>query len=161
MRANGVEPDEEAATEQLAALLTRIVSAGVDLAMASASTVDLSLTQFRTLAIVDRHGPLRLTALAEMLGVAPSSATQICDRLASAGLIRRSRNSDDQRVVHLELSDAGHALVESVRASRARQVREILDRLPDGRRPEVLAALAALAEALGPPAGEHTMFGWT
>lgn len=146
--------------DELARLLTHVVSAGVRLAMDSATTVDLTLTQFRALAIVEEHAPLRLTGLATRLGVAPSSATQTCDRLVTAGLLCRSRDPADQRVVQLTPSDEGRALVADVRAARRRQVREVLARVPGSERQPVLAGLAALASALGPPGGDQAMFGW-
>lgn len=152
---------DDVEVEQLAALLTHVVSAGVDLAIASASTAGLTLTQFRALAIVAEHAPLRLTALAAKLGVTPSSATQTCDRLISAGLIQRSRNPTDQRVVQLVLSDLGRALVVRVRGARNHQVREVLEQLPEVQRQDVLSGLAALAEAMGAPTGDHAMFGWS
>jgi DNA-binding MarR family transcriptional regulator len=146
---------------QFAALLTQVVSAGVDLAIESAASVGLTLTQFRALAIVEKLQPARLTALATHLGVAPSSATQTCDRLVRAGWVFRTRDPADQRVVQLAPTEAGVELVAEVRAVRERQAREVLARLERTLGANALVALSALADAVGMPAPDHTMFGWS
>ena len=150
----------EAAQDRLAALLSDVVAVGVELAMGSAAEVGLTLSQFRALAIVDAHAPMRLTALAEALGVAPSSATQICDRLAAAGLLERTRDGQNQRVLQLRLSNDGQAAVLAVRTGRSAQVARILDAVPEPSRHGVLESLELLSAALGRPAGTPSMFGW-
>ena len=47
----------------------------------------VTLPQYRALVALAARGPQRVTDLAEELGVHPSSATRMCDRLVKAGFV--------------------------------------------------------------------------
>jgi DNA-binding MarR family transcriptional regulator len=56
---------------------------------------------------------------AEALGITPSSATSACKRLEQAGLVTRTRQATDKRVVLVDLTAQGRAqLVELRRRQR-------------------------------------------
>jgi len=57
----------------------------------SIALVDETITipQFRALVILSNRGPVNLATLAGLLGVQPSAAGRLVDRLVSAGLIDR------------------------------------------------------------------------
>src|SRR3954451_15755886 len=65
----------------------------------SIGAVDESITipQFRLLVVLDGRGPLKLTTLAEHLGVNPSTVTRMVDRLVAAGLVSREANPASRR----------------------------------------------------------------
>ena len=46
-------------------------------------------SQYRALTVLSTGGPQRLAALATALGVTPSTATRMCDRLVAKGLVAR------------------------------------------------------------------------
>src|SRR5580692_2937468 len=79
----------------------------------------LSLTAAATLASLERSGPARLTALAAGEGVTQPAMTQLVARLAGQGLVARSADPDDGRVVHVQLTAAGRELISRRRAARA------------------------------------------
>jgi DNA-binding MarR family transcriptional regulator len=54
-------------------------------------------------------GPLRMSDLAERTGTSQASLTGIVDRLEERGLIERTRNSDDRRVVEVDLTSSGRS----------------------------------------------------
>jgi DNA-binding MarR family transcriptional regulator len=56
-----------------------------------------------------RDGSERLSfgALADRLKVSPNTATELVTRAEQAGLVRRERSQDDQRVVYVRLTDEG------------------------------------------------------
>jgi DNA-binding MarR family transcriptional regulator len=68
----------------------------------------------------ERGGPpgARVSTLAEHLGVAPRSATEVADALEAAGLVARTPDPSDRRAVLLTLTDRGRSLVERVRDER-------------------------------------------
>src|SRR5690348_8270443 len=72
----------------------------------------VSLPQLRVLVLVASRGQLNLGQVAEALGVHPSNATRTVDRLAVAGLLGRAEDPDDRRYLVLELTDAGHDVVQ-------------------------------------------------
>ena len=50
---------------------------------------------------------LSFTALAERLKVSPNTVTELVTRAEQAGLVRRERSGDDQRVVYVRLTEEG------------------------------------------------------
>ena len=70
---------------------------------------DLSLTQLRVLAIL-RDRRLRMTALADYLGLEKSTMTGLVDRAEKRGLLRRAPSPGDGRAVDVFLSPEGAEL---------------------------------------------------
>ncbi|KAB2325191.1 MarR family transcriptional regulator [Betaproteobacteria bacterium SCN1] len=61
-----------------------------------------------------RESPgLKVSELAQTLSIHPSTASNLLDKIEKAGLIRRERNSTDQRVVRLYLTEAGDRALEN------------------------------------------------
>ena len=70
---------------------------------------DLSLTQLRVLAIL-RDRRLRMTALADYLGLEKSTMTGLVDRAEKRGLLHRAPSPGDGRAVDVFLSREGAEL---------------------------------------------------
>ncbi|MCF7549817.1 MarR family winged helix-turn-helix transcriptional regulator [Pseudonocardia sp. WMMC193] len=79
---------------------------------------ELTPSQFRAAAVVARHGPIRLSALAEHLRIAPRSATEVVDDLESRGLVERSPDPGDRRATLVTLTERGRTLVGEIQAAR-------------------------------------------
>jgi DNA-binding MarR family transcriptional regulator len=104
----------------------------------------LSLTAAATLATLERSGPSRLTSLAVKEGVTQPAMTQLIARLQESGLVSRTADPADGRVVQVRLTDEGRAMLARRRAVRAERLAEILARLS----PEEQAALGAALPAI-------------
>jgi DNA-binding MarR family transcriptional regulator len=104
----------------------------------------LSLTAAATLATLERSGPSRLTSLAAKEGVTQPAMTQLIARLQESGLVSRTADPADGRVVQVRLTDEGRAILARRRAVRAERLAEILARLS----PEAQAALGAALPAM-------------
>jgi DNA-binding MarR family transcriptional regulator len=104
----------------------------------------LSLTAAATLATLERSGPSRLTSLAVREGVTQPAMTQLIGRLQESGLVDRTADPTDGRVVQVRVTDAGRAMLARRRAVRAERLAEILARLS----PEEQAALRATLPAM-------------
>ncbi len=111
----------------------------------------LTLVQLRTLVVLEGRGPVKLAALAAALGVNPSTAMRMVDRMAAAGLVDRHANPGNRREVVLSLTDAGARLVERVMARRYEEIGALVSRLPHDQRSGLVAGLRALAEAAHEP----------
>lgn len=74
----------------------------------------------------DPHG-WRMTEFADALHVDPSTATRTVDRLHRMGLAHRSVDTEDGRVVRVELSDAGRRTLTRIRARRADWMDRLLE----------------------------------
>jgi DNA-binding MarR family transcriptional regulator len=71
------------------------------------------------LARLEALGPVRLTELAQALGLDPSSVSRQVTALERAGLVAREKDPTDQRALHLVLTDAGAAAVHALVLARA------------------------------------------
>src|SRR5437660_12872697 len=74
---------------------------------------EMTPEQYWLLRLLRRRGALSIGELAEALGVTGSSVTTACKRLEKAGLVTRERQSDDERMVRVMLTEEGNARVES------------------------------------------------
>jgi DNA-binding MarR family transcriptional regulator len=92
----------------------------------------LSLPKFRMLLTLSELGGAPSGRVAEQLGVGASSVTRMADRLIAEGLVRRAEDARSRRIVALELTVAGHAVVERVLARRQEQLRSVLGGLEPG-----------------------------
>jgi DNA-binding MarR family transcriptional regulator len=110
---------------------------------------DVSLPQYRALVVLGARGPQRPVDLAEALGIDPSSATRLCDRLVRKRLISRRRKGADRREVRLELSRKGVLLLDAITRRRRQEIERILRAVPEGRRPGLVDAFDAFSAAAG------------
>jgi DNA-binding MarR family transcriptional regulator len=117
---------------------------------------EVTLPQYRALVVLASRGPQRAVDLAAVLGVNPSSATRLIDRLVRSGLVRRTRERSDRRALRVALSPAGRALVAEVTHRRRAEYEQLIAALPPGRHEQIVSALRTLAEAAG-EAPEHDL----
>lgn len=113
----------------------------------AAAPVDITVAQHRLLVLLAAHGPQSVGQIAEQLGVNPSNASRHCDRLQRLGLVTRNRSADDGRVVQIALTAAGRRLLDAVTGHRREALAEVVRRLPEGERADVLAALRRINAA--------------
>lgn len=110
---------------------------------------EVTLPQYRALVVLAQHGTRRPADLATALTVSASTATRMCDRLVSRGLVVRTRTGDDRREVALALSPAGRTLVDEVTRLRRAEMHRLLVMLPATERTAVRDALRRFADAAG------------
>jgi DNA-binding MarR family transcriptional regulator len=67
-----------------------------------ASLLDLHPTDYKTLGILERLGPMSAGEIAMHSGLASASVTNLLDRLERKGFVRRVRDSTDRRRVLVE-----------------------------------------------------------
>jgi DNA-binding MarR family transcriptional regulator len=128
------------ASRSLVAVATRSLGAAAD---------EMTLAQYRALAVLAARGQLRMTGLADALDVAPSTAGRMCGRLVRKGLIRRHRDRHDRRAVLVAVTAAGRQIVDQATARRRALIADILAAMPAATRQTVARALRAFAGAAG------------
>ena len=105
---------------------------------------EISRTEGGVLATLS-DGPRRITQLAMTEALAQPTVTQLIDKLEGRELVSRSRSEEDGRVVLVEITTAGAAALEGVRALIRANMREALVDLPDAE----LTELAHAADTMG------------
>jgi DNA-binding MarR family transcriptional regulator len=126
-RGSGLRADV-AAFEQLTQVLVGITTQSLD----ALGTVTVS--QFRLLRTLDGLGRVPCTVLASALGTAASSVTRLADKLESAGMVARGSDPHSRSIVTVEVTEAGHGVVESVLARRHALLEAVLDAMSPGER---------------------------
>lgn len=112
----------------------------------------VTVPQFRVLVILSTADrPVRSGDLAAALSVHPSTFTRTADRLVTGGWVTRMENPDNRRETFIQLTDAGHALVDQVTEQRRREIRSILARMDERERDLVLEAMQVFGQAAGEP----------
>jgi DNA-binding MarR family transcriptional regulator len=140
------EVDEAVVDDVLAASRTLVA---VVTASLGAAAEDTTLAQYRTLVVLASRGPQRVGDLARALGVTPSTAGRMCDRLVRRGLIRRHRARADRRAVQVSITGAGRQVVDEATTRRRALLAGVLGRLPARQQRAVASALRAFADAAG------------
>ena len=121
----------------------------------------ITLPQFRLLVILHTRGPLKHATLSEFMGVTPSTATRMVDRLVSIGMLTRRASPTSRREILIDLTTDGDRVVRQVTAHRRRDIARIVARMDAGTRQGLIDALTAFAEAGGePPADDHMDAAW-
>lgn len=95
---------------------------------------------YPVLMLLDDEGALSLSALTAKLGVSKPTASRQVSRLSRAGLVEVSPHAADPRSVSVELTPAGMAARERVRAARLAPLRDVIAHWSDTDR-EALAGL--------------------
>jgi DNA-binding MarR family transcriptional regulator len=143
-----------------AIILASRAMVGIAVRSLAGAAHEVTLPQYRTLVVLNDGGPSRLADLATTLGVSPSTATRMCDRLVRKGLVARGRDDVDRREVNLSLTDAGRQVVDEVIERRRAEVREMLRSIPDDARNKLVSSLQLLAVAAGEVPEVHWTPGW-
>lgn len=113
----------------------------------------VSLLQFRTLVIIAASGRMNLSEVADQLGVHPSNATRVVDKLVSGKYVDRRDDPQDRRYLALSATARGRALVEQVMDHRRSALAGIVQAMPAARRRDLVTGLQSFADVAGENAG--------
>lgn len=105
------------------------------------STCGISGSQLWVLYELNRAPDLKVTELAANLAIHQSTASNLIEKLVKKELIVKKRETTDQRVVRLSLTEQGVEMIKSAPPSPRGVLRDALDRLDTEK-------LAGLAEGL-------------
>jgi DNA-binding MarR family transcriptional regulator len=89
----------------------------------------LTIAQLKSMFFISNQGSTNLGKLAVALGVTSTNTTGIIDRLVKQGLVSRSENVQDRRMLSLRATDKGEELVANLRERRKGYMSEVLERM--------------------------------
>ena len=107
----------------------------------------LSLMGAHALALLEVHGPMPMSRLADDLGVALPNATGIVGRLAERGIVDRDHADDDRRVVLVSLNAVGRQLIGEMEEARRGRIRRLVEQLDREQQERLLQAVRDLRAA--------------
>lgn len=100
---------------------------------------------------------MRVTELAKALAVHQSTASNLVEKLVRKGLVEKVRNSPDQRVVSLSLTDAGRETLRKAPSPARGLLQQALFDLSDGALRSLNDSLDALIEEMDIKDGQAAM----
>jgi long-chain acyl-CoA synthetase len=95
----------------------------------AAATVDLTLSQYRTLSLL-AEGKEAASALAEKLAVSRPSVTGVVDGLVGRGLVERHHDDGDRRRIGLDLTPEGARVLAAADDEIARRLHDVASHGP-------------------------------
>lgn len=75
---------------------------------------DLTYSQFAVLEALYHLGPMTQSEVSQKVLKSGSNMTTVIDNLERDGLVRRERDANDRRVIHVHLTEAGSGKLEAV-----------------------------------------------
>jgi DNA-binding MarR family transcriptional regulator len=87
---------------------------------------EMTLSQLIALHIISAKAPMTLISLSEALGTRPPATCAMVDRLARAGLVRRTPDPDDLRRVLLAVTSTAAQMIGKIDPDTARQLQAVL-----------------------------------
>lgn len=148
---SGYPTKDEAAEASVDGIVTEVGEWIAELRCASMRRLvqgNVSISHLHVLWLLQHHGAMPMSRIAELLGVSLSNATGIIDRMEGHGLVARVRVPDDRRLVLVEPAEAGIAALAETESTRRGAMRKVIRRVAPAERPVVLAALRSLRRAL-------------
>ena len=115
----------------------------------------VSMTHMHVLAKLRVAGPLPMTRLSEALDVSVASATGIVSRMEERGLVARSRDDADRRIVLVAITDGGSAALEEIEARGREQFGRLLRELTKGELVQLRNGFRAIHRARQKLAGDE------
>jgi DNA-binding MarR family transcriptional regulator len=106
------------------------------------------MTHYHLMSMLERHGEMTMSRLAEMLDVSLSNTTGLVDRMEERGLVERVRSADDRRVVRGRITPHGRDLLAEVEILRVDLLGRVLGRLDDDQLAQVARAMEDLRDAV-------------
>lgn len=120
-----------------------------ELFIAALTRWNITPPRFSALVIISRNPSLKLTELANVLGIARSGAVALINSLEGMGYVRRVPCPTDKRALGLELTDQGRADLDAIIAAVVEQDRRSGSALSADEQAQLIALLGKITIAGG------------
>ena len=107
----------------------------------------VTLAQCLVIMEVEEAGPLRVGELASRLRLDNSTLSRTIEGLVQRGLLDRSRDGEDRRVVQVRLTPSGESICEAIHRQNDATYRAVFERIPTSERGVVLKGFETLVRA--------------
>lgn len=103
--------------------------------------------QYRALSLINDKTPT-MGDLCDLLYLSSSTVTDLVDRLESNNLVKRIRSKEDRRVIILEITEEGLALLKEIKEKKSEILSKSLNLLEEETKAKIKHALEELYNAL-------------
>jgi DNA-binding MarR family transcriptional regulator len=149
-----VEPNEsgvvsdDALLDDLDAVVFRLARLMATHLEHRASAWTLSPPQYMVLKTLEREGTLRVSDVAEHMGVGAPAASMILHALTEEGLIDREQDSQDRRATLVSVSESGRSSLARAEEERRAFMKDVTSRLSPEDIRVLIRGLSEIAEAI-------------
>ena len=112
------------------------------------SAGNITVPQMLILNILKQESHLMMSKIARNLGVTTSAATGLVSRMIKAGLIKRVTDEKDRRVIYIEMSKKGKAIIDNIQKVRYRMMMNMFSKLTTLERKRYLDTVKKLCRVL-------------
>jgi DNA-binding MarR family transcriptional regulator len=104
--------------------------------------------QLGVLFMLSAHPSLSIKELAEQFGISSSATTQLVSAMVGEGLLTRTEDALDRRLVRIDLTQKGRKHLEAAREARAKRMARMFEPLADAELAELLRLQQKMASTL-------------
>ncbi|MDZ7370796.1 MAG: MarR family transcriptional regulator [candidate division KSB1 bacterium] len=108
----------------------------------------IPLAQYRLLMLLREKGALTVGEIAAFLGIAQSTASELCSRALESGRLQRHIDEKDARKVRFTLSDSARKLLRARRKQMEKIYHAVLDNLSPEQQQQLVTAFETIAQLL-------------
>jgi DNA-binding MarR family transcriptional regulator len=108
----------------------------------------ITLPQFLLLEFLQKEGESRMTDVAHFINVTTAAVTGIVERLVRDGYLVRSYDTADRRIIRVNLTAKGNALIKKMDQQRREMVIDIFGKMSEPDRRDYLRILLKIKEIL-------------
>lgn len=106
----------------------------------------ISHSYIMVMRMLEEHERLSVSAIGDKQFISRPQMTHIVDKLVGLGMVERTSDEDDRRVINVVLTDKGRNVIKQCDAIIKRSIKESLSVLDDKDMDEISAALSKIAE---------------
>jgi DNA-binding MarR family transcriptional regulator len=117
--------------------------------------LDMTMGQLKAVMLLVPTGRVRTRELADSLGIAPSAATTLVDRLVKQKLATRLDDETDRRIVWIHPTAEAQSVYEDLLAAKEDVLAEVFKEVPASERTNVKQSIKLLAEAADRVLAKH------
>ena len=139
--------EEESVTEKIADLIWEIWRASKS-ASHPVRSGEVTPEQYSILRLLDSSGPQRVKDIASYIGTTPSPVTISVKRLERQNLVKRERNTEDERVVTVQLTSQGKERFEVWRLRRREAISGVFEKLNQKEKATLLGLLQKVSSSI-------------
>jgi MarR family transcriptional regulator, organic hydroperoxide resistance regulator len=110
--------------------------------------LDVPLAQLKSLFIIATNDHTNFRNLAQDLGVTPGNVTGVVDRLVEQGLVVRNPNPEDRRIIRLQATEKGRALLANLMETHVRHLVQVLEGMSEEDLRAFLQGLSAFIKSI-------------
>jgi MarR family transcriptional regulator, organic hydroperoxide resistance regulator len=107
----------------------------------------MTIAQLKSMFFIAAKGKTNFKKLADALGVTPPNITGIIDRLVEQGLVSRTENAEDRRIMLLQVTEKGQELVDNLQENKYHKMRNLMTNMSEDELKAMMTGLKGILKA--------------